>query len=415
MSVNTMAIEDVYSLLSDLHGQLTGAGVGSISVDSSNFISVAQTTLQAGTDVVYNALMNTIAKTVFSVRPYSRQFKGLIVDNVKWGGIIRKIQFGDAPPIQDEAFHNIVDGQSVDHYVVNKGDVLETHYYGSDVYQDCMTVFRDQLVTAFEGPEQLGSFIAAKTQEMNNKWTQWTEELARTLLINAIAAKYHSAMYQSHVIHMITEYNTLLNLGTPLTFTDIWQPANVKSFWEYVRSRILTLSREMALRSDAFQYQIAVPGGGGRVYEINRHTPEKNQKIYLTSDFMDIMETSVLSEVFNDNYLKYADIEKVPTWQTNPSTSRFDSAKVDVSKYVVLDDYTLTGAYRDVTVSSGDEVISPILGVMFDEDFCAINIKDTIIQNTPMNARGLYYNTWLTANAQYAEDFTEKFVLLMLD
>ena len=61
------------------------------------------------------------------------------------------------------------------------------------------------------------------------------------------------------------------------------------------------------------------------------------------------------------------------------------------------------------------EVLTHILGVVFDEDFMNINIKDTIVQNTPMNARGLYFNTWLTAHAQYCQDFTEKCTILTLD
>ena len=209
MSVNQMSIEDVSAVLNAIHNDVVGGG--QYSVDPSSFVSVANTVLQQGTDVVYNALMNTIAKTIFSTRPYSRQFGGLIVDNVKWGGIVRKVQFGDTDAIADKAFHGITDGQSVDHYIVNKGDVVETRYYGSTVYQDVMTVFRDQLVNAFRGPEQLGSFIAAKANEVNNKWVQWTEDLARGLVLNAIVAKrqFYAANQQSkiHVKHFITEYN----------------------------------------------------------------------------------------------------------------------------------------------------------------------------------------------------------------
>ena len=414
MSVNTMAIEDVYQLLNDVHAQITDSGAGATPLDTSSFVSVAQKTIQQGTDVVYNTLMNTIARTIFSTRPYSRQFKGLIIDDVKWGGIIRKVQFGDTDAEADTPFHLPADGQSVDHYVIKRGSVVETHYYGSDVYEDHMTVFRDQLINAFSGPEQLGSFVAAKANEINNKWVQWTEDLARTMLLNAIAAKYHCVMFSDHTIHLLSEYNALTSQS--LTITDIWKPAYVKPFFEFCRARIQNISRDMTLRSNLYQYAIA--DSSGFLMNLNRHTPERNQKIYLSAPVMDLMETSVLSEVFNDDYLKYADIEKVARWQTadnaNTPFGTFNGLNASVSKYVELDQNG-TGVYTEQTVNSGDEDINPIFGIIFDEDFCGINIKETIIQNTPMNARGLYYNTYLHANVQYYQDFTEKFCLLMLD
>jgi hypothetical protein len=52
---------------------------------------------------------------------------------------------------------------------------------------------------------------------------------------------------------------------------------------------------------------------------------------------------------------------------------------------------------------------------MFDEDAVATNIVDDHIVNTPMNAKGLYYNTWFTTQARYTNDLTEKGVVLLLD
>lgn len=412
-----MNIEDVYAVLNEMHALITGNYYSGGPIDTSQFVSVANKLLQQGTDVVYNALMNTITKTIFSTRPYSKQFGGLIVDTNKWGGIIRKIQFGDTPAVADKAFTGLpADGSSVDHYVINRGEVLETRYYGSTEYQDVMTVFRDQLIEAMSGPEQLGSFIAAKANEVNNKWVQWTEDLARGLLINAITAKVNSSVYTDHVIHLLTEYNGISNQS--LTYTDIFRPANAKPFWEFVRARIKTASRSMTLRSDKYQYYIYQPGTS-TPYHIFRHTPESRQKLYLTSVYVDLMETSTLTEAFHNDYLKYTDFESVARWQYWDSGSGMveGADEIYVSKYVTLNETTFDGSYSEVTPSGGEEgfFTENILGVLFDEDFASINIKDTIIQNTPLNARGLYFNTWLTAHAAYLEDFTEKFVVFLLD
>lgn len=404
MSVNAMTIEDVGTFLDSIHAQVTNtAPLGAVA--PGDFISVANTILQQGTDVVYNAVMNTITKTIFSTRPYSRQFGGLIVDNAKWGGITRKIQFGDTDTFADKAFHNIVDGQSVDHYIVNKGDVLETRYYGSDVYQDVMTVFRDQLVNAFSGPDQLGSFISAKANEVNNKWVQWTEDLVRAQIINTIAAKvmYYDQVEQTrqHVIHLLTEYNVMINGG--YTYEDV-MGAQAKPFWEFVRARIRTLQRDFTTRTS--MHYMNVTG-----HNIIRHTPYRNQKVYLTAPYMDLMETSTLSEAFHNDMLKYADYEGVAYWQ-----NIIDYDVIQVGTIVIASPGGQTAIdYQPITPPEATNDVPYIVGMVFDEDMMMVNIKDTIIQNTPMNGRGLYYNTWLTAHAQYCTDFTEKCCILLLD
>ncbi len=409
MPANAMAIEDVYQILNAIHNQVIGQPAYNANVNSINpgdYVSVANTVLQQGTDVVYNALMNTIAKTIFSTRPYSRQFGGLIVDNLKWGAIVRKIQFGDTDAVADSAFSGLpADGQSVDHYIINRGDTLETRYYGSAEYQDMMTVFRDQLITAFSGPEQLGSFISAKANEINNKWVQWTEDLARGLVLNAVAAKqwYYEVNYPTsrHCLHLLTMYNTDTGASPALTLQDIMKEQYAKPFWEYVRAKIRTLQRDFTNRN--MMYYENISG-----HNIVRHTPYNRQKVYLSAFYMDLMETSTLTEAFHNDYLKYADYEGVAYWQ-NP----YFPASYNCMPLSVLN--PSDGSYLRFDDDEVDFKSDVLLGIVFDEDMMSINIKDTIIQNTPMNARGLYYNTWLTAHAQYCQDFTEKCCVLLLD
>lgn len=389
MSVNTMAIEDVYQLLNSLHTQATGRA--SITPTSTaDFVSMANTTLAAGTDVVYSALMQTIAKTIFSVRPYNAKFKGLEADAVRWGGIIRKISVADQDIDPDEVYHNLTDGTSSDMYERKKANVLETRYYGSDVYQDWYTIYRVQLVNAFKGPAELGSFVSTIAQEMANKWEQYNENLRRMALANMIAAKVSLG---EDTIHLLTEYNTAT--GQNLTATDIYLPANLKPFFEWVKARINTLSRQMTARSVKFQHAIT-----GK--PITRHTPYKDQKHYFSADALDIIQTTVLPEAFHNEDLKYVDVEAVDFWQSIDSPNEIQ----------------MTPAYIDASgqVQTGTaQTVSDIFGVMFDRDACVVSNIDKEVTNTPYNARGRYYNTFLSANSRYCNDLTEKFIVLLLD
>ena len=389
MSVNSMATEDVYALLNSLHTQATGrTSVAPTSV--ADFVSMANTTLSAGADKVYSALMQTIARAVFSSRAYTGKFKGLDADSIRWGGIIRKISMADNDLDPDEAYHNLTDGTSVDMYERKKANILETRYYGSDVYQDFYTIYRVQLLDAFQGPAELGSFVSMIAQEMSNKWEQYNEELRRMALGNMIAAK---AQLNEDQIHLLTEYNAASGAG--LTAQDIFLPANIKPFFEWVKGRINTLSRQMTARSVKFQHPIT-----GK--PITRHTPYRDQKHYITADYLDIIQTTVLPEAFHNEDLKYVDVEAVDYWQGIDSPDEINLTPV----YIDGSGQVQTGSAQNIT---------DIFGVLFDRDAVVVSNIDKEIATTQYNARGRYWNTFLSANSRYCNDLTEKFIVLLLD
>lgn len=389
MSVNALQIEDVYQILNSIHSQATGQ-TSLAPTNTYEFTSMATTTLAAGTDTVYNALMNTIGRTVFAVRPYERKFAGLVQDNVRWGGIMRKISYADKAVTAEEAYHP-VDGTTVDAWKIHKSDVLEMRYYGSAVYQDTVTIFRDQLMQSFESPEQLGSFVAGQMQHMSNKWEQYLENLNRATLANFIGAKIDA---NNGIVHLLTEYNTLINASPALTAADIWQPQNL-NFWRWARSRINTIGRRMAERSG--EYQVPITGKA-----INRHTPFEDQRIYLLADVLDQIDAMVNTVTFHDEPLAYADVEGVSYWQdiNTPDSISVTPAVINASGVVS----------QGTAVSQAN-----IFGVMFDRDAIGTNVKLYDVANSPYNQIGRYYNTTLTANLQYTNDLTEKGVVLLLD
>lgn len=395
MSVNALGIEDVRLLLNDLHTQVTGQA-GITPTSTADFISMAQATLAAGTDKVWSAMQIQLSKTLFATRPYTRKFGGLLADDIRWGGIIQKVSFADSDLTENEKVYHPVDGTSVDQWVQKKGDILVTRYTGSDVFQDWITVYDQALRDAFLSEAQLGAFYAAKMQELSNKWEQYLEELNRTALGNFIAAKVDmEASFPDGVVHLLTEYNTLTGASPALTDQTVYQPENIRGFFQFVRARINTISRLMTNRSVKFQAAVT-----GKV--IARHTPLANQKMYILSEALDQIDTMVNTNTYHNEPLAYADVEAVDYWQAidNPDELQLTPVEIDAS-----------GA----AVTGSAVTISKLFGVIFDEDAVVTNTKDYRLESTPLNARGLYRNTWLTSNSQYCNDLTEKGVVLLLD
>lgn len=393
MAVNAMQITDIYQIMNSIHSQATGqASVTATTTDE--FVSQATTTLGMGTDIAYNVLMNQIMRPIFAVRDYTEKFQGLYRTNEEFGAIRRKISFADKPIQRSAAMWDpaqLVDGGSIDPWIINKADVLEMRFYGSAVYDDSLTIFEDQIKTAFSGPDELGSFITAQMTHQNNKYKQWREELARATLANFIGAK--NDIDSPSVIHLLTDYNALT--GQSLTAQDIYQEANIAGFFRWVRSRINTIARLMRERSQLFQVQVA-----GKA--VNRHTENQDLMIYLRSDALDIIDTMVNTVTFHDEPLAYANVEGVTYWQGIKRPDR-----INVTPSVV----NASGVYAQGNAQNIDN----IFGVMFDRDAIAINQYMYRVDNTPMNPRARYFNTFLHARHQYTNDLTEKGVVLLLD
>ena len=390
MAVNNMSIEQAYQLVAELHEQATGQKTVA-PVDLTSFISVAQRTLAAGYEPVLNALSQQIGKTLIAVRPYSRKFAGLEVTNERWGGITRKISFMDLEPEANPSFE-LVDGVSYDPFVVRKPKVIETRFVGSVVYQDHVTIFRNQLDLAFTGPEELARFVSGLTLSLSNKREQWLEELSRSTLCNFIGAKAESG---TDVLHLLTEYNTITGASPAFDAQTIRQPANWGPFVRWAYGRIAELSQKMTERSVLFQEPIT-----GAV--IPRHTPVEDQKIYILDNILGSIKAEVLSTTYNDSYLNLADVEGVGYWQDikNPDEIQVTPEYMDASGMAV-----------DGTAQS----LSAVIGVMFDRDAIGYNIYQDTLDMSPFDPRGGYWNEFQNLRRRYQVDMTEKGIVLCLD
>lgn len=389
MSVNTMNFEQAATLLNAIHSQVTGSAQLA-PTDVSSFISVAQATLKAGYDPVINAISQVVGRTIFSIRPYNARFKGLQMDSQKWGAITRKIAISDKAFEDNEAF-NLVDGSSVDPWIVNKPEVLQLNYYGFDTYCKSFTIFKDQLDSAFKGPEEFGSFMTMVTQNALDMLEQAKESMARLALDNFIAGKINAS---NGVIHLLTEYNQ--DVGGSFTATTIKDPANFPAFIKWAYARIATLTNMMTERSQLFQIQVT-----GK--ELTRHTPFDRQRVYLLNWLLNNIDARVLAETYNYKFLEFADVEAVNFWQSIQTPDA-----INILPVVLQNDGTLDSPASAVNQSA-------VMGVIFDEDAMGITLQNEEVAVSPYNPRGSYWVEYHKATMRYYNDFSEKGIVLLLD
>ena len=403
MSVNTLNFEQVSTVLTSIVKQATGQSVLT-PTDTGSFVSVAQVALRADRDSVMNAISNVLGRTIFSIRPYSAKMTGLMMDTFRWGAMMRKLSIADSDWADDPAFKwpALFDvsqvppsgnGQAIDPWTIKKPDVVQTNFYGASVYFDEMTIFEDQLETAFTGPEQLGSFLSLVMTNLSNRLEKSNEELRRGLVCNAIASLIDEAN-TDRVVHLLTEYNTAT--GQSYTSTSIYEPANFAPFMKWVYSRVAQITDLFTEMSTMYQTIIA-----GK--NILRHTPYQDQRVYLYSPTRHDIDARVLADTFHDNYLRYADVETVNFWQSIKTPDSID----------ITPAYTSTAG---VVYSPASPVTqSDIFGLIFDRDALGMTLLDQRVLSTPLNTKGLYRNLHVHCRQRIVMDNSEKMVVLLLD
>ena len=402
MAVNTLTFEQVSTVLTSIVKQATNQTVLT-PTDTASFVSVAQIALRADRDAVMNAISNVLARTIFSIRPYSAKMTGLEFDSFRWGNMMRKLSIADSDWQDDPAYAWPAtydagespangDGEAIDMWTIKKPNILQTNFYGASVYFDEMTIFEDQIETAFSGPEQLGSFLTLLMTNLSNRLEMSNEALRRGLVCNAIAAMKAEGNTDRN-IHLLTEYNGLT--GNSFTQEDIYSPDNFPAFTKWMYARVAELSDLFTANSTMFQTVIS-----GK--PILRHTPVEMQRIYMYSPIIRQIEARVLADTYHDTFLRYADVESLPYWQSIKSRDTVSATPV----------YTGT----DGTVVTGSaQVVENVVGLMFDRDAMGMTILDRRVLSTGVNTKGLYRNLHVHAKQRCLFDSSEKMCLLTLD
>lgn len=370
-----------------------------------DFVTCATVALKMDRNQLINSISQVMNKTIFSYRPYSAIFKGLYKDSMKYGNHTRKLTPLDGEFEKDERLYKangevLTDGDVVDMYKIAKPKVLQTNFYGFDTWQKHITVFKDQIDTAFQNEASLGSFLSMVMGNANDQLEQAREELARGALVNLLVGTYSSGE-STQQVHLLTEYNK--ETGQKLTATTVMLPDNYKAFMQWAFSRIATLIDSMRARTCLYHTN---PKVNGVQQTIMRHTDKSRMHGYFISDFLNKASNMVESNTFNTEYLSKLDGEKVLYWQS------------PLQPYVIKSGTTanaMSGETGEIASTTLEADISTVVGILFDDDAMGINLYNQWSSATPFNSAGGYHNIYWHEGARYWVDNTENAIVLCLD
>ena len=396
---NDLTFHQLSTVLNAITAQATGSASLAV-VDTSSFVTAGQEALKAGYDTLSTAISQVLSKTIFSIRPYSAKFKGLEMTEQQYGNITRKLSPVDKGFVDDVAIDPtaIVDGGSVDPFVITKPLVQQENFYGMEVFKKPLTIYDWQLDQAFSGPDQFASFIAMMMQNASDMLEQARENTKRMTIVNLIGAILGNYATNQNV-KLVTAYNSYVGASPALTWADIKaNNATYQHFMRFAYARIASVAAMLTERSAKFHVSMT-----GKT--IMRHTPYADQRLYMLGQERYDMEAQVLADAFHDNYLQYADVETVNFWQ---SINTPDTINVTPS-------YLATSGANAGTIQKGSAVNKAgIFAVLMDRDAAGV-VQMNERARTQYNARGEYTNYFFSVCQRYFNSFTENAVVFTLD
>lgn len=415
----TLTPVDACALMTLLVHEATGQTTVT-NVDSSNFVSVGETVLAAGTENVLNSLSLVLGRTFMAVRPYEAKFKILnSINSGAYSNRLRKISFYSRDPkeagqVNTNANTNLAmgydngtnSGSSTESMWVQNAPVpLELNFGGSSAWQDSTTVYRDALKVAFRGPSEFAEFLNGVMVEKGNDIESQKEAFNRMTFLNYVAGIYDLdvANPNGRAVNFTSEFNAYYN--TSYTTAQLLTTYR-KDLFEFVVARIKTDSDNLENRSARFHWSPAKTVGADS-YTLLRHTPKSRQRLILYKPFITMAEATIMPEIFNPQYLDVKNAEFVNFWQADAGDI-LGNAEINVTP--AIPNVSTPGSQTTGTAVN----LKYFIGALYDADAIMVDYQLEDALATPVEARKRYYNMWWSFQKNAIADFTENGIIYFM-
>ena len=229
--------KDCHALMNELVREATGQK-SITAVDASSFVSAGETVLATGMENVLNALSIVLNRLIIASRPYTAKFRIMDGEDVgAYSNRLRKISFYAQDALPDgshntDLYTNLAQaftaGQNPDsnndpqstksQWEQHQAMPLEMNFGGQSVWQDCITMYEDQVKIAFRNEDEFGRFVAGYLQEHANDITSQREAWARMAVVSKMATIYDNAVNKSiareSAVNLTAAFNASSHVST---------------------------------------------------------------------------------------------------------------------------------------------------------------------------------------------------------
>ena len=412
--------KDGYALMNLLVKQATGQQAIT-AVDTSSFVSAGELVLSTGFENTLNSLSLVIGRTMMAVRPYNAKLNLInALNSGIYSNRIRKISVynKDAQPAGDlntDLYTNLYNGMGDVKYnsggientgsmwEQNKPVVLEMNFAGRTAWDDSITIYENQLQTAFRDVEDFNALISGIMTSKENDIEFQKEAFNRSVILNQIAGRValEGTLINGGAVNLTKAFND--HFGTSYTSAQL-RTTYFTDFLAFFVSTIKQYSRKLEIPSVNHHWCPTKTVDGVSYTSLVRHTPRDRQKLFLYEPLFINAESQVFPEVFHENYLKMENYEGVMYWQAEGVG--VDNAGINVTPAI---------PQANGEQTAGDPVeLDYVVGILFDEDAMMVDYQLEASETTRLNARHRYYNIWWHFWKNMINDFTENAVVFYM-
>lgn len=384
-----METNQIYSLLNSVNQQSEGK-IDITVVDTASFVALGDAVLSSSTNTepFLNSLCQLIYRDVVEGRAYKSPLRSLMKGTAEWGAIVRKVSV-EMPELEEEKAVPLTDGQSVDQYTVKLPKVHQWLFVSRTPYSAFVTIQRVWLKEAFKSEAAMESFIATVFLKIQNRLELSIENLTKMAIAN-----YIGLSKANQTFNLVSMYNAEKGLTDTNAIQAGITAMHNADFMRWAVGIIKEVMSNLSSMSVLYNYE-------GE----ERFTPYAEQHLMMLSRFKTQLETIALYGAFNEEYVNIVQKEIVPHWQGKGTTPMnfAKQSKIDVKVRVPGSEV------------SSEKQIENVVAVLFDNEAVGAYRQIEEVATTPLNARGLYTNTFFHEQQLWFNAVDENFVVFTLN
>ena len=374
-----MKVTQIAAILNTINAEIIGESAV-VAEDLSNIVDVGRGVIGAVDIENYTkALIDRIGRVVFWDRTYNSTAPNILKDSWEFGSIMEKIRC-ELPDVEENPSWKLTKGQSYDPFIFNPPTVKAKFFNSKTTFEIPISFVEEQIKSAFTSASEMSRFFAMIENRVIMKMTLCTDSMIMRTINNLIAEKFAT---NNNVINLLANYNT--EKGTTLAAA---KALSDKEFLRYACKQISLYSDYLTRASMLFNDKGYVT-----------FTPKENQKIVMLSEFDKSAEVYLYSDTYHNNFVQLDGYTTVPYWQGSGTGDNFDFD--EISKISVK------------TASGADIEKTGIIGVIFDENACAV-CNENPRTTSQYNAKGEFINYFHKWDCSYINDTNENCIVFVV-
>ena len=384
-----MKITQVYEIVNDAQKEVLGEQAIATE-DLTGVVSIGEAIANMNLyDKFVGALVNRIAKNIFSIRAYSGRAPKVLMDSWEFGSIVQKVHM-TLPEAEENESWELTDNAVYEQDTFYKPQVSVKLWNHKTTFEIPLSIAEVQLMQSFLGAEEMARFVEMLYQAVENSLTLKFDALIMRTINHFIGATIYDNAVGTRYVKLLTEYNTIHGLTGANALTQA-EALYDKEFLRYCAYRIKQVATRMSNYSTLFNI------GGAQ-----KHTPRDMLRIVML-DYLDAGVTAFLqSDTFHDELVKLPEADVVSCWQgTGTYFALANASKINVQV-----------ADKDGTKRSVEKAY--IVCTIFDRDALGVTALNKRTTNH-YNAKAEFYNYWYKEDAGYFNDYNENFVVFVVE